>query len=408
MPSYFDSLAKARAARLEREARDDSPLPIHVDPKSGLGSGLDIIHPPPVPFGGRKHGASDDFLPRAPIASVVDPADLPPGWRVDKGVQASPACHTRFYFGDAEQHRAETPRVPFVRAHFDVVAESEDLDFEGEHKGPNWEKYDTYAAIAYDEIVVPPGAGRVRGFFDRGDDDTKGYDSDEEREARLAGVGGDATRDTRAISSAEYLAEALRLKGIDVSEDDASKNNPGGEDEDASGPDLKKNTGGFAWTSLGGAPAGSGAFRFDETSPKPHALIHPQLREWYVRIASMRPRSRDDRALLSKLQGAAIAHVLREFESPEFNDVMSREFDRRHEVLTERLVARDEEAAKLTTECNETRATLARVEEEKRTVEERLKHTEDALAAANATVAALKEEAARLAAEAAEAAERSD
>jgi hypothetical protein len=408
MPSYFDSLAKARAARLEREARDDSPLPIHVDPKSGLGSGLDIIHPPPVPFGGRKHGASDDFLPRAPIASVVDPADLPPGWRVDKGVQASPACHTRFYFGDAEQHRAETPRVPFVRAHFDVVAESEDLDFEGEHKGPNWEKYDTYAAIAYDEIVVPPGAGRVRGFFDRGDDDTKGYDSDEEREARLAGVGGDATRDTRAISSAEYLAEALRLKGIDVSEDDASKNNPGGEDEDASGPDLKKNTGGFAWTSLGGAPAGSGAFRFDETSPKPHALIHPQLREWYVRIASMRPRSRDDRALLSKLQGAAIAHVLREFESPEFNDVMSREFDRRHEVLTERLVARDEEAAKLTTECNETRATLARVEEEKRTVEERLKHTEDALATANATVAALKESAARLAAEAAEAAERSD
>ena len=399
MPSYFDSLAKARAARLEREARDDSPLPIHVDPKSGLGSGLDIIHPPPVPFGGRKHGASDDFLPRAPIASVVDPADLPPGWRVDKGVQASPACHTRFYFGDAEQHRAETPRVPFVRAHFDVVAESEDLDFEGEHKGPNWEKYDTYAAIAYDEIVVPPGAGRVRGFFNNGDDDTKGYDSDEEREARLAGVGGDATRDTRAISSAEYLAEALRLKGIDVSEDAAS-------DEDSSL--REKNTGGFAWTSLGGAPAGSGAFRFDETSPKPHALIHPQLREWYVRIASMRPRSRDDRALLSKLQGAAIAHVLREFESPEFNDVMSREFDRRHEVLTERLVARDEEAAKLTTEFNETRATLARVEEEKRTVEERLKHTEDALATANATIAASKEEAARLAAEAAEAAERSD
>jgi chromosome segregation ATPase len=121
----------------------------------------------------------------------------------------------------------------------------------------------------------------------------------------------------------------------------------------------------------------------------------------------MRPRSRDDRALLSKLQGAAIAHVLREFESPEFNDVMSREFDRRHEVLTERLVARDEEAAKLTTDFNETRTTLARVEEEKRTVEERLKHTEDALAAANATIAALKEEAARVAAEA-EAAESSD
>ena len=67
--------AVVRLCEDEREARDDSPLPIHVDPKSGLGSGLDIIHPPPVPFGGRKHGASDDFLPRAPIASVVDPAD---------------------------------------------------------------------------------------------------------------------------------------------------------------------------------------------------------------------------------------------------------------------------------------------------------------------------------------------
>ena len=407
MPSYFDSLAKARAARLEREARDDSPLPIHVDPKTGLGSGLDIIHPPPVPYGGRKHGAPDDFLPRAPIAPVVDPADRPEGWRVDKGVQASPACHTRFYFGEAEQHRAETPRVPFVRAHFDVVAESEDLDFEGEHKGPNWEKYDAYAAIAYDEIVVPPGAGRVRGFFRRGDDAEPGYDSDEEREARLAGVGGDATRDTRAISSAEYLAEALRLRGIDVSDDAASsEKNPGSEDASRR---RKSTTGGFTWTALGDAPAGAGAFRFDETKPKPHAEIHPQLREWYVRIASMRPRSRDDRALLSKLQGAAIAHVLREFESDEFNDVMSREFDRRHAVLTERLVARDEEAAKLTTELSETRATLARVEEEKRTVEDRLKRSEDALETANATIAALEKEAARLAAEAAEAqAEGSD
>ena len=396
MPSYFDSLAKARAARIEREARDDSPLPIHVDPKSGLGSGLDIIQPPPAPLGGRKHGAPDDYLPRARIAPVFDPADRPEGWRVDKGVQATPTCHTRFYFGEAEQHRPETARVPFVRAHFDVVAESEDLDFEGEHKGPNWEKYDAYAAIAYDEIVVPPGAGRVRGFFDRRDDDERGYDSEEEREKRLAGVGGDATRDTRAVSSAAYLEEALRLKGIDVSEDAKKRS------------ENTRKTGGFAWTALGDAPAGAGAFRFDETKPKPHAEIHPQLREWYVRIASMRPRSRDDRALLSKLQGAAIAHVVREFESPEFSQVVSREFDRRHAALTERLVARDEEISRLGSDVTQTRSDVTRLELEKRTVEEKLQKTKDALAAANAETASLREEVERLKAEAAEAAGGSD
>jgi chromosome segregation ATPase len=119
----------------------------------------------------------------------------------------------------------------------------------------------------------------------------------------------------------------------------------------------------------------------------------------------MRPRSRDDRALLSKLQGAAVAHVLREFESPEFGDAMAREFDRRHAVLTERLVARDAEKATLTETLETTRAALARSEAEKRTVEERLTETEARLAAANADLDAFRKEAERLAAEAAEAAE---
>ena len=307
---------------------------------------------------------------------------------MDKGVQA-PTCHTRFYFGEAEQHRPETARVPFVRAHFDVVAESEDLDFEGEHKGPNWEKYDAYAAIPYDEIVVPPGAGRVRGFFDRRDDDERGYDSEEEREARLAGVGGDATRDTRAVSSAVYLEEALRLKGIDVSEDGKRSENT-------------RKTGGSRGPRRRRA-RGRRRVRFDETKPKPHAEIHPQLREWYVRIASMRRRP-DDRVAL-ETAGSRRARVLREFESPEFCDVMAREFDRRHAVLTERLVARDAEKATLTETLETTRAALARSEAEKRTVEERLTETEARLAAANAEVDAFRKEAERLAAEAAEAAE---
>ena len=43
----------------------------------------------------------------------------------------------------------------------------------------------------------------------------------------------------------------------------------------------------------------------------------------------MRPRGRDDRALLANLQGAAVAHVLREFESPGLNQAMEAAFDER-------------------------------------------------------------------------------
>ena len=393
MPSYFDSLAKARAARLEREARDDSPLPIHVDPKSGLGSGLDIIPPSPAPHGGGKHGGSGDFLPRAPIAPVVDPADRPEGWRVDKGVQATPTCHTRFYFGEAEQHRPETARVPFVRAHFDVVAESEDLDFEGEHKGPNWEKYDAYAAIPYDEIVVPPGAGRVRGFFDRRDDDERGYDSEEEREARLAGVGGDATRDTRAVSSAAYLEEALRLKGIDVSEDAKKRS------------ENTRKTGGFAWTALGPtrprAPARSAS-----TRPSPSRTPR-STRSSGSGTSASRPcaRGAGTTARCSRNCRSRRGARASRFESPEFCDVMAREFDPAARGAHRKAGREGRGEGDADGDVGNDASRFGAKQAEKRTVEERLTETEARLAAANAEVDAFRKEAERLAAEAAEAAE---
>jgi len=410
MPSYFDTLAKTRTERLLRESKDDSPLPIHVDPKSGLGSGLDVIHPPDAEFGGRTFGAHDDYLPRAPVASSTEMMHRrQPGFRVDVGVQATPTCHTKFYFAenDAEQHRLETVRVPFKNAHFDVVTESEDLEYEGEGKGPNWEKYDAYRAVTYDEIVVPPGAGRVRGFFD---DDTKnGYTSDEERETRLAGVGGDATKKQTVLTSVEYLTEAMkvqgeissaRVSGGSVPESNETSTSSSSENKRIPSRTSRGNTGGFVWTSLGGAPAGAGAFKFDTSKPAPHCEIHPQLKEWYVNIATLRPRTKDDRAHLAKLQGACIAHVLREFEGNEFNLALAKEFDRRHEVLTELLKGKDVSLKGVNDTLASTRLDLKNASDAKLALEAQLAEQTQALADANAEIESLKVEVRELAAEA--------
>jgi len=410
MPSYFDTLAKTRTERLLRESKDDSPLPIHVDPKSGLGSGLDVIHPPDAEFGGRTFGAHDDYLPRAPVASSTEMMHRrQPGFRVDVGVQATPTCHTKFYFAenDAEQHRLETVRVPFKNAHFDVVTESEDLEYEGEGKGPNWEKYDAYRAVTYDEIVVPPGAGRVRGFFD---DDTKnGYTSDEERETRLAGVGGDATKKQTVLTSVEYLTEAMkvqgeissaRVSGGSVPESNETSTSSSSENKRIPSRTSRGNTGGFVWTSLGGAPAGAGAFKFDTSKPAPHCEIHPQLKEWYVNIATLRPRTKDDRAHLAKLQGACIAHVLREFEGNEFNLALAKEFDRRHEVLTELLKGKDVSLKGVNDTLASARLDLKNASDAKLALEAQLAEQTQALADANADIESLKAEVRELAAEA--------
>ena len=456
MPSYFDTLAKTRTERLLRESKDDSPLPIHVDPKSGLGSGLDVIHPPDAEFGGRTFGAHDDYLPRAPVASSTEMMHRrQPGFRVDVGVQATPTCHTKFYFAenDAEQHRLETVRVPFKNAHFDVVTESEDLEYEGEGKGPNWEKYDAYRAVTYDEIVVPPGAGRVRGFFD---DETKnGYTSDEERETRLAGVGGDATKKQTVLTSVEYLTEAMkvqgeissaRVSGGSVPESNETSTTSSSENKRIPSRTSRGNTGGFVWTSLGGAPAGAGAFKFDTSKPAPHCEIHPQLKEWYVNIATLRPRTKDDRAHLAKLQGtyffpagwqsppsaasfllpliapftksrpdclvnktetfsfpiqgACIAHVLREFEGNEFNLALAKEFDRRHEVLTELLKGKDVSLKGVNDTLASARLDLKNASDAKLALEAQLAEQTQALADANAEIESLKAEVRELAAEA--------
>ena len=408
MPSYFDTLASARVERLRKEATDDSPLPIHVDPKSGLGSGLDVIHPPDAHYGTRRFGHPDDPLPRAPVAYGTNDssANRPKGFRVDVGTQATPTCHTRFYFGDAEQHRVETPLVPFQKAHFDVVSESDDLEYEGETKGPNWEKYDAYRAVEYDEIIVPPGAGRVRGFFGDAKFNHKKYDSDEERENRLAGVGGDTTRVTNILSSAEYLKEALTIqenenKGIgrisgSVPESTEASTSSSDQKENLLSKTSRGNTGGFVWTQLGSVPEGQGAFRFDTSKPDPYCEIHPQLKNWYVQIAGLRPRTKDDRALLSKLQGAAIVHVLREFESEEFNQVMAREFDRRFDVLTGRLEARDRDLESVNQTLGSTSGELTAMTDDRNQLEKQLAAKSEELTNANAEIEKLRKEVERL------------
>ena len=51
--------------------------------------------------------------------------------------------------------------------------------------------------------------------------------------------------------------------------------------------------------------------------------MKPELKAWLERVARMRPRAKDDRGLLAKLQGAAIAHVIRELESTELGDAFA-------------------------------------------------------------------------------------
>ena len=77
----------------------------------------------------------------------------------------------------------------------------------------------------------------------------------------------------------------------------------------------------------------------------------------------MRPRGRDDRALLANLQGAAVAHVLREFESPGLNQAMEAAFD-------ERLASTRKELAESRATCEELRervdATRSELDEQTR------------------------------------------
>ena len=139
---------------------------MHVDPKTGipLRAGLDYAEPPNEWHqGARGYGERPPFLPHDRMPRRESDLERPPGFKSDVGVQASPACATRFYLNGAERDRGERPGGAFLSAHFDVVADQGDgVDYEG--RGDfRWFDYDAYSRLDYDEIIVPPG--RAQGFY---------------------------------------------------------------------------------------------------------------------------------------------------------------------------------------------------------------------------------------------------
>ena len=340
--SYFDKLA---ASKGKPPPEDLPPRRLHVDPETGLGSGLDYAAPPPKWHqGARGHGEIPPPLPHPRVARAD--VDRPPGWRVDAAVQATPACHTRFYLDGSERQRPERPGVPFHSAHFDVVADQDTgIDWEG--RGVSWLNYDDYERIDYDEIIVPPG--QTQGFYPR--------------------AGGNPI--------------------VDPVEPEAKAEAPPEPPADDVVP-------GYKWTSFNDRAPGTATFAFDPTSRAPRVSIHPELRDWFSKVARMRPRGRDDRALLANLQGAAVAHVLREFESPGLNQAMEAAFD-------ERLASTRKELAESRATCEEFRervdATRSELDEQTRAradAEAEAARLRDALRDAREARAKAEEEAAAL------------
>jgi len=45
------------------------------------------------------------------------------------------------------------------------------------------------------------------------------------------------------------------------------------------------------WTSLNNSPPGSSAFHFEVRHNPPRMQLHPELREWFLRVSQMRPRT---------------------------------------------------------------------------------------------------------------------
>lgn len=96
------------------------------------------------PLSSRGRG-EDALLLYTPRVSVIDPDVIVH----DVATQCAPAEATRFYFQSSERSREGAAATPFVRAHFDVVADREEDD--------KWITMDDFERIAYDESVCPPG-----------------------------------------------------------------------------------------------------------------------------------------------------------------------------------------------------------------------------------------------------------
>ena len=214
------------------------------------------------------------------------------------------------------------------------------MDYEG--RGDfRWFDYDAYSRLDYDEIIVPPG--RAQGFYPR--------------------AGGNP------------LVDPVPLK-----------------------PPSELAVPGYKWTSFNDAPPGTSAFVFDHESPTPRLAMHPELRQWFVKISQMRPRGRDDRAHLAKLQGGCVAHCVREFESPGLNAALDAELARRMRAELDRVKALEATETELRARLAEEEARLesetrarAKAEEERDALAKALEETKEAARkAAEEAAAALK------------------
>jgi hypothetical protein len=184
------------------------------------------------------------------------------------GTQAAPELATRFHlerFTVDEQNREGMGPNPFVRASFDVVAEQDN-----QASPYTYVDHAKFKNVIYDEIIDPYRAEK-----------------------------------------SPFAIQSPMANGLE---------------KDPSAPPA---FGAYAWTSLDAAHPGTNTMRFDidPTGGPPKMHLHPGLKEWFGQISHLRPRGHGDRMMLAKLQGGAIAHLIRELESPGSGQAMKAAID---------------------------------------------------------------------------------
>jgi len=161
--SYFDRLSQSQknATPVSPKRPTSGDKPMYMSSTGGLlskttgGSGGDArvgVTSPPESATVRKRpqssrGRGEEALPLYPHRTSggdSSGADL-----IDRGTQCAPAEATRFYFQSSERSREGAAVTPFIRSHFDVVADREE--------GAKWVTMDEFERVAYDETVCPPG-----------------------------------------------------------------------------------------------------------------------------------------------------------------------------------------------------------------------------------------------------------
>ena len=269
MPTYFEKLTAAKhASAVKASPTRPPPMRLHVDENTGLNrDGLDYVDPM------NKTRGSASLPPFT--KPVLERDDVDGTYYVSEnrayestGTQAAPELATRFHlerFTVDEQNREGMGPNPFVRASFDVVAEQDN------QAAPyTYVDHAKFKNVMYDEIIDPYRAEK-----------------------------------------SPFAIQSPMANGLE---------------KDPSAPPA---FGAYAWTSLDAAHPGTNTMRFDvdPSGGPPKMHLHPGLKEWFGQISHLRPRGHGDRMMLAKLQGGAIAHLIRELESPGSGQAMKAAID---------------------------------------------------------------------------------